>query len=358
MTMLFATQPYLNGDDAASEMMFVNLAIMAKEESVTKSERVKIKHTALRAAGSYIGKPFLGLDIISVFDRQGKAFKTLAPSDQAFIIVRIFDEAAADMSSSKIARSLNADGLLTRQGGRFGEKAITDIIRSAVYRGVVSQNGLVYMTVMPLVSASTWKAANDSLNARATGRAHGGGRPMISLLRPDCHCGANMAVYARDEPWAAYRCMGLPGGKGCGNTIRKDELEPAVIAEFEAADDTYIKVTVIPGTDYSDEVAAVTLAIRDLDVNADDYLDQHADLVTELKRLKSLPASPARVTSEPVLDDEGNAMKEGDYFKTLSYAERQAFIQLWNLTVYPRGNEPRWRLDWAAEPGQAGLAHW
>jgi hypothetical protein len=138
--------------------------------------------------------------------------------------------------------------------------------------------------------------------------------------------------------------MGLPGAKGCGNGILQEELDREVTAEFEAADDTYIKVTVIPGADYSDEVAAVTLAIRDLDVNADDYLDRHAVLVTELKRLKSLPASPARVTSEPVLDDEGNAMKEGDYFKTLGFAEQQAFIQLWSLTVYPRGAEPRWRL--------------
>jgi peptidoglycan/xylan/chitin deacetylase (PgdA/CDA1 family) len=91
--------------------------------------------------------------------------------------------------------------------------------------------------------------------------------------------------------------------------------------------------------DYGEEIAATQLAIRDLDLLADDYDLGHAVLMTELRRLRSLPAEPPGYWAQPT------GRSEGDAFRAMTFEERQAFIKLWTLTVFAPGNEPRWRLS-------------
>ena len=145
--------------------------------------------------------------------------------------------------------------------------------------------------------------------------------------------------------WAKrYRCAGIgPNGnstqrKGCGNTILIEELDAAILKEFLEYNESEIIETRIPGVDHLDEIAAVQLAVRDLDVMADDYDQKHADLMTELRRLKALPVTPAKVITMPT------GRTEGDAFRAMDFGQRQAFIKLWTLTVFPPGTDPRWEL--------------
>ena len=203
------------------------------------------------------------------------------------------------------------------------------------------------MTVKPIVTAVLWLDANNAVAARARGAGRGGGRKSRSLLKPVCgRCGGPMYIYARNPvKYARYRCAGLgptgntAQGKACGNTISMLVLDAEVTAEFEAADDAEIAETVISGSDYAEEIAQIQLAVKDLDLMADDYDDRYAELITELRRLRALPSEPARVVSVPT------GRTEGDAFKAMSDDERKAFIRLWTLTVYPEGSEPRWKLD-------------
>lgn len=152
-----------------------------------------------------------------------------------------------------------------------------------------------------------------------------------------------MYVYDARTRYARYRCAGLgpagntAQGQACGNTIKMGLLDAEVTAAFLEADDAEIVETVVSGSDYAEEIAQAQLAVKDLDIMADDYDDRHAALIKELRRLRGLPAEPARV----VFDKTGRT--EGDAFKAMSYEERRAFIRLWTLTVHPEG-EPRWTL--------------
>lgn len=311
------------------------------EYSRKLSVNVKDAQARLRLLGSYAhGEAPYGYSVASLED--GRKTLVHVPGE-AEAVKTIFALAADGLSLRKIARALDADGIAAPGGkGAWPERTIGKMLVNPVYRGVVSHKGMAYMTVEGIVTASEFLAASQALKARLRGPGRGGGRPSGALLKPACgRCSAPMYKWAK-----RYRCAGVgPNGnstqrKGCGNTILIEELDAAILKEFIEADDQEIIETRIPGVDHLDEIAAVQLAVRDLDVMADDYDQRHADLMTELRRLKALPVTPARIITQPT------GRSEGDAFKAMGFEERQAFIRLWTLKVFPPGADPRWELTY------------
>jgi site-specific DNA recombinase len=330
----FATEPHLNKlNDMGGRISYVLMAEVANQESKNKSDRILAKQ------------------------------KALAPrDDEAEVVKRIFVDVASGIPVSRVAQALHAEGIRTRRGLPFSEKVMHEMITNPVYRGLVTYQGKTYMRVMPLVASAIWLAANQAVKSRvqskatATGkeRRASKGRPegtYAALLKPVCgQCGGPMYAYNRNESWATYRCAGLgPNGtvalrKGCGVTIKVDILDAEVTQEFLAADDMEVIETFTPGTDYTEDIARTELAIRDLDLDAEDYDEQHANLRAELKRLKALKPEGPRVTTE------ATGRSEGDAFKVMDPDQRRAEIRRWTLTVYPEGSQPRWELS--GGPGQ------
>ena len=309
------------------------------EYSRKLSVNVKDAQARLRLLGSYAGgEPPYGYAVAVLED--GRKTLVHVPGE-AEAVKMIFALAAEGLSLRKIAKALDAAGIAAPGAkGAWPERTIGKMIPNAVYRGVVSHKGAAYMTVEGIVTASEFLAANQALRARLRGPGRGGGRPSGALLKPVCgRCGAPMYKWAK-----RYRCAGIgPNGnstqrRGCGVTILIEELDGEVLEEFLEYDEPEILETRIPGVDHLDEIAAVQLAVRDLDVMADDYDDRHAELMKELRRLKSLPVMPAKITTMPT------GRTEGDAFKAMDFGERQAFIRLWTLTVHPEGTELRWKL--------------
>lgn len=136
-----------------------------------------------------------------------------------------------------------------------------------------------------------------------------------------------------------YRCAGVgPAGnsaqrKSCGNRVKLGTLDKEIWREFAEHNEPEVVDTIIPGSDYAEDIAAVQLAIRDLDALADDYDDRHAALLAELRHLRSLPAQPERRSSMYT------GRTEGDAFKVMTEPEQRAFIRLWTLTVWPDDSE-------------------
>lgn len=359
----FVTEPHLNKlNDMGSRVAYVLMAEVANQESKTKGDRILAKQKALRAAGSFVGKVSFGFEIITVTDREGKAFKTLAPrGGETEIVARIFADVASGTPVTRVARALGDEGIKTRRGLPLSEKVMLQMLANPVYRGLVQYKGKTYMTVVPLVSSATWLAANRAVKDRVQSKSHGArvskGRPegtYAALLKPVCgRCGGPMYKYGdKNHPeWSTYRCAGVgPNGnsalrKGCSNTIKLDELDAEVTEEFLAAEDMEVIERFIPGTDYTEEIARVELALRDLDQDADDYDEKHAALRAELKRLKNLkPEGPTMTT-------EATGRSEGDAFKEMTLDERRVEIARWTLTVYPEDTEGRrWKLT--GGPGQ------
>lgn len=309
------------------------------EYSRKLSVNVKDAQARLRLLGSYAhGEAPFGYEVATLDDGR----KTLAHvPGEAEAVKTIFALAADGLSLRKIASALDVAGIAAPGGkGAWPERTVGKIIINPVYRGIVSHKGVAYMTVPGIVTASEFLAAGQALKARLRGPGRGGGRPSGALLKPVCgRCGAPMYKWAK-----RYRCAGIgPNGnstqrKGCGNTILIEELDAAILKEFLEYDESEITETRIPGVDHLDEIAAVQLAVKDLDVMADDYDDRHAELMTELRRLKALPVTPAKVITMPT------GRTEGDAFGAMDFGERQAFIKLWTLTVFPPGTDPRWEL--------------
>jgi DNA invertase Pin-like site-specific DNA recombinase len=323
----FTTEPGLNGisDPIAGPLLQAFYGAVAQHESSTKGDRIRAKQAALRAAGSFASgfAPF-GFRIAVAEDGR----KTLEPDpDEAPAVKRIFREVAGGATPGQLARALTIDGVPTRRGlATWSDRTVGQIIANPVYRGLVQHRGVTYMTIDPLVPVADWLNANQAVKARYQSKGHGSrGRPMASaLLRPDCgKCGGPMYRWGR-----YYRCA-----KGCGNTITMAVLDAEVTAEFLADDEPEVIETVVPGKDYAEDIAAAQLAIRDLDVLADDYDDRHAALVAEVRRLKALPVEPEKRTAVYT------GRTEGEAFKDMTPDERRAFIRLWKLTVWPKDSE-------------------
>jgi len=359
-------EPWVAELSGLSAKVMTGVTEFMNAEYVRKlSSNVLDAQATRRVAGSlFSGKAPYGYDIIGYHAdgtrhaKPGKCVlcgpprggrKTLEPNDQAPTVKRIYTLADSGESCAKIARTLHADGINAYHGGKaWNEGVIRTLIMNTVYRGHVQYKGVTYMTVEPLVSSVLWKGANDAMRARARNAGNGGGRKRSTLLLPSCgRCNAPMyATLKAVEPieWATYRCAGVgPDGtsaqrKGCGNTIKMLLLDAEVTAEFEAADDAEVIETVVSGSDYAEEIASTQLAIKDLDLMADDYDERHAELVKELRRLRALPSEPAKVVSV------FTGRSEGDAFKAMDRDERVAFMQKWTLTVYPEETEPRWKL--------------
>lgn len=333
----FVTEPALNNASypIAGPMLQAFYGAMGHHESKTKSNRASLCQRQRRTVGSFFaGEAPYGYDVVTLEDGS----KTLKPNGDAPIVARIFEELAAGATFFKVARGLTADGIPTPRGRVvWPEATIAVICRNTIHRGHVQYNGQTYMTVEPTTTASNWLRANTHASARAKSRSRGSkGRPSDKLLRPVCGgCGGPMYKYG-----ISYRCCGLgPGGgvaqrKGCGNTIPVVVLDAEVTAEFLAHDEPEIIETVQAGRDYAEEIAAVQLQVKDLDLLADDYDDVHATLVAELRRLQSLPVEPETRTTTYT------GRTEGDAFCEMTDDERKAFIRNWRLVVFAaRGSD-------------------
>jgi site-specific DNA recombinase len=89
----FVTEPTLNVPSGpVGDMMLAFHGATAHHESLTKSDRIKIKHAALRASGSWAsGKRPYGYKIVTQADGR----KILAPDEyEAPVVARIFEMAA------------------------------------------------------------------------------------------------------------------------------------------------------------------------------------------------------------------------------------------------------------------------
>jgi DNA invertase Pin-like site-specific DNA recombinase len=321
----FVTEPELNMlSGLGGKIMTVIKEYVNAEESRTKSERVKIKQAFLRAEGSFAsGSAPYGYDIVPTDDGR----KTLKPNAFAWVVTRIFRDVGEGNSYASVADGLATAQVLTWHGlEKWADVTIMQIIKNPVYRGLVQHQGVTYMTVEPIVSAAVWLKANQAVKAKAQSRGHGSrGRPMVTaMLRPACACKSPMY---RKGP--SYIC----NDKTCRNRIRLAVLEAQVLAEFAEDTEPEIAETVIPGTDYAEEIAAVELALKDLSRRDPEYRSKRDALDAEFDRLMALPVEPERRTAVYT------GRTEGDAFQVMTADEQRAFIRLWTLTVWPEDSE-------------------
>ena len=291
----FVTQTHLN--DLTSMGGRISLKVqeeIAYAESKDKSDRVKIKQAALRSKGSVVGRAPWGFTIELV-----GLVKKFVPTDEAKrLIPEVFSRCIAGESFDSIAKWLTAE-----TGHTFWPDVVGKILKSQAYCGrQTDAQGRVIHECESVISASVWQAAQDAIaNRPKRGPVNPANFAMLkSVIKcPRCSDSPMYRIKAGNgNTHLYYRCSGKgPVRRGCGVMVQQDVTD-AIVSDFLATlDNEVYRTEIIPGCDYSDELAEIAQDLRNLPAQGlDDEAEdaRRAQLRSERKRLESMGPRPAR----------------------------------------------------------------
>ena len=181
--------------------------------------------------------------------QDGPALRTKLEADpqEAAIVRRIFQECLLGKGLKTIARSLNADGLTTRSGGKWGASSVEKALRNEACSGVMvwdrrrkRQAGVGQACLRAegawaaIVDQETFARAQRALASRAARSVHPRSVDSPYLLSGLIRCGRCQAamVGTGTPPYQYYMC-GTARRKGrevCpAPPLRKDRLERFVV---------------------------------------------------------------------------------------------------------------------------------
>lgn len=129
---LVAIRQSIDTSTAAGKLLRTVLVAVAEFESEQLGERVAAVSASKAAKGQHHGRPPYG------YKRKGSEI-VVAP-DEAKIVRRIYNEAAAKIGQRIIARNLNADGIKPQRAKRWTQSSVGAILRNPTYYGVIRFN--------------------------------------------------------------------------------------------------------------------------------------------------------------------------------------------------------------------------
>jgi DNA invertase Pin-like site-specific DNA recombinase len=356
----YVLDTYLNETNQMSDVLLALAATAAREESKRKSQRVKIKHTALRANGSAVGRPPWGYQIICIVcntpPRKPKCDshqKVFAPTDEGRKYIPLIFQLVIDGKSLRyIAAWLDSHKVSTQSGKSWNEQYLGfRLIKNPVYYGHRRNSG--QLETEALISYSTWQAANAALTSRVkSGRStvkHE--KALLSPVcgNPDCdasgeHPSPMYRTFTGKDRVPYYRCSGRsPQRHGCGNMVPLAELDAQVIeAMLSDHANMHVDRVFIPGDDRSDEIGRLREAGAEA-MKRGDYATA-TDYMQKAAQLESEP----RIA--PHWEDRETGQTRGEHFATLdSEARREELAQNWEVFAYmvedEGGRYPRFGID-------------
>jgi DNA invertase Pin-like site-specific DNA recombinase len=189
-------------------------AMLAQQESVEKSHRVRSGKAASARKGRHNGGPRpYG------YDRGEGPGDLVVVEHERAVLLRMAAEFIAGKSQSRIAANLNADGITTVKGKRWNQPQVSAHLHKPLYRGKVVNRGELFDGNHAPIYAADVVAQLDALLAPGAAPTLRGRRPHRHLLINGmlrCTCGA--AMRARTDakqygPWEAYICDGRHSGQ-------------------------------------------------------------------------------------------------------------------------------------------------
>jgi DNA invertase Pin-like site-specific DNA recombinase len=211
--------------------LFASLhAFFAAEENRKRRDRTLRGRKEAARAGRPATRPPLGLAY-----RDGAWFHT----DDAQIVRDLFASILDGNSISKTCQSINARGIPSVRGKRWGRAAIHYILTNTAYRGEWKTDG-ASVAVPPIVSADDWYAAQARLSANRREKSGSTKRCYMLIGIAACACGARMRVQdssRRGKTYLYYQCEERwrrdDGSPGCRTpAVRLEEAERRVWAKL------------------------------------------------------------------------------------------------------------------------------
>ena len=229
-------------------------------------------------------------------------------------VPEIFDRVISGESLASVAAWLNAAGVPcgTKVARDKRHKAIpgklptwtaatvSKITRNTVYKGQMrDSDGNWVNSCQAIVSAAVFNSAVDRLDNVPTRRGPRNIKGLAMLSGAVyCECGSPMYRSVGGGGNAYYRCAGKVTGTSCV-MIRLPIVDAGVNRAMAKSTRPVMKLTLVPGKNYDDELDAIKAQIRALDVDDPEYDERHAALMAERARIKGLDTTPDRWENRP-----------------------------------------------------------
>lgn len=296
----YVKDTYLNTVNEMSDVMLALAATKDKMESKRKTERSEMTVETIRSNGAFFGRAPWGYTPVGT-----KYNKQLIPTeDGRKFIPEIYRRVIKGESLDDIGRWLKQE-----TGKSWWARTIGAMIRNTAYMGYAAdESGRTVHECEPLVDASTFKLAGESLDSRPKrGPMRVENKAMLAgaIYCSQCdspmykiNCGNRRKDGTKVDNWY-YRCAGVgPQRKGCGNMVSLVAVDAAAENLMNKWDRPIMTRTLIPGHDWSAEIADVEFKLSRLGMQGlseEEEDTERARLRTEKRRLQALPAVPAAV---------------------------------------------------------------
>lgn len=271
----------------------------ARREWESIRERSMRAQDRIRKSGSLVGSIPWGY--VSTGDEYNKR---LAVTDVGRSYIPVIFRMAADEGKSlqEIADFLTSEGVKPEGRGskqkspRWYARTVRAIIANEAYKGVKNNGAGTVLTVPALVDADLHLRANKAVEGRRTGVRGTVKRPkaMLSSALECPVCGGKMYRISPQNTTKSgvrsaldyYRCRGFAGAKSCGNMVREDDADVAVLGVLNKLD---VKVKTrkhIPATSSQVARAELETKLRKLDTSdMQAYLKAAQEIAAEIEAL-------------------------------------------------------------------------
>lgn len=359
---LICLEPSLDMTTPAGRAFAQVIAVFAEFELETIRARVKDAYDAARQRGTYPGMqiPFGYMPV----KRDGMGWGYIPDPDYAPVVAEMAAQLLEGHSLNRIARWLNDAGVLTSRNivrVRNGNAPLPSPWKGTTVRKILASENLLGATVRngkavrdadggivvrsePLISQTTWDQVRQQLDSIA---AVPGPRVNSSPLLQVAFCGecqAESPLYITitrtgNKVYRYYQCATAHSTNDCNaKRVNADDLETMVEIQLLAAagDVPVVERTIIPATDYSDDIARLSERVGHLygriaagkataqDVTADETR------LTEAQRLLSDLAArkpePARIEDVPTSTTFAEAWTEMDWPQRNAFLRKSMFV--------------------------------
>jgi len=322
-------------------------ATSAREEWEKDSKRYKRMQRQLRENNYLTGKRSYGHKIVKSGDH-----KILEPDpDESEVIEwaakRYLED---DWSLARICRQLDADGKPAPNEKGWNPQTLARIFHNPVIAGrrqaskVNGRRGKTVLRVTPIID----RAMFDQLQAKMASRAHRNGVVASdpALLTGVLFCGQcrgpmyRLKTTVKGKTYLYYRCHGNER-----NPSTCKLMVPLAWAEREAetkvwqlwGHEPYKEVTIIPGTNYDDEIDAIKDDFyASHDPEDEDYLEAAQAMQAEIARLRDLPRKADEVIEKII-----PGITRADVWMGWDDADRRRSLIRWGLKLYAYKTGPK-----------------
>ena len=316
-----ATQEFVGGDIRKSDnfMMESIQATFDQMHVLITREKVTAKLHYMAKAGLHTGGvPALGYRTKEIGD--GKKILEVDEKEAA-IVRRIFRAYDSGQSYKSIIDSLNADGIRTKRGNKFGANSLHDLLKNNLYTGVQIYGAKVYRPdgtrnshapegqniitrdapELAIIDKTTFERVQQRM---AQNKHQQAGRPPEARNYPlkgkvfcgECGSAMNVAASKKHEYlYYYYRCAKKDRTHDCTcRPIRCDDLEQLVV--------DYVRGLI---------------GCPEIKDRAMEYLRREADAInkTGIDRLKSMQQEQRAIKSK--IDNIIAAIEDGNYIPTM-----------------------------------------